>query len=100
MGVKEPLEDDSISHSICSHCEEESLPSDSMRWYCNDCPQTFPNYKELIEHYGQYHGITLKRFQIRHKGTGYKGIVPATSASEACAFFGWQAEDCTVRVIN
>jgi hypothetical protein len=100
MGEKEPLNDNSITHSICKHCEETNFLDMKLNWQCNYCPEKFPNFKLLLEHYESKHKQDLKRFQIRHIKTKASGIVSATNSEEACEFFGWNSQDCKIKVIE
>ena len=99
IGEKEPLEDKSITHSICEKCEELYSPY-LKTWQCNYCPESFPHFKALVEHYENVHNFVLQRFQIRHKTSKASGLVMATNSEEACEFFGWNSQECEIKVIE
>lgn len=100
LGEKEPLDNPDVTHSICEKCEGEQFPDARFGWDCSMCPEQVRTYRELIEHYALIHQTVLERFQVRLKKSGMSGIVPAINPDEACDFFGWKSEDCTVKVVS
>lgn len=80
-------------------CDGE-LVDVKLTWQCNYCPETYPNFRELLEHYEQNHNRELRRFEVRHLKSKSKGIVSATNSEEACEFFGWNSQECKVKQIK
>lgn len=72
----------------------------TLTFHCNYCPETFPNFKTLLTHYTECHKEQRKRYEVRHKNKGGRGIVDATSEEEASRFFGWQVDECKVTQLD
>ena len=80
--------------------KDSALIDAKLNWQCNYCPEIFPNFKLLLEHYENKHKQELHRFQIRHIKSKASGIVSASNSEEACEFFGWNSQDCKVVTID
>ncbi len=73
----------------------------NFRFDCNYCSASFPQVKQLFEHYETEHKnqkLTLCR--IKHLPSGEKGLASASMPEEACLRLGWDIKDCEVKETN
>lgn len=70
----------------------------SLRFYCNYCSASFPQIKELFEHYEAEHkNRDFKRYRIKHLPSGEQGSASAPTPEQACARLCWELKDCDVK---
>ncbi len=72
-----------------------------LTFYCDYCPQNFPNVKLLFDHYEREHANRgFHTYEIRHRPSGEIGMASAPSAQEACERVGWSIGDCSVKLME
>ena len=68
-----------------------------LRFDCNCCPASFPQVKQLFEHYEAEHkNRDFKRYRIKHRPSGEIGMATAPTPEQACARLCWDIKDCKV----
>jgi len=71
-----------------------------IEFHCNYCPETFPDFKTLVEHYKAKHAGKLNRYLIENKAGKACAIIKAPSAQEACQSLGWMIGDCVIKELD
>ena len=72
----------------------------AIKFQCAYCPEEFPNFKLLVEHYEEKHEGKLKRFKIVNKRLKQSALYPASKPEEVIKCLGWDEKDCIVREIK
>lgn len=71
-----------------------------LRFHCRYCPAVLSDFKQLIEHYHEFHDPHLRWYQVVNKSGKGQGITQATLEEEACRFFGWDRIECEVSEVK
>ena len=70
-----------------------------MNFKCSYCPDTFPNFKLLVEHYEAKHRDKLKRYEIKNKPQKQVALIYASKQEEALKSLGWDKKDCKIKAL-
>lgn len=68
-----------------------------IQLHCNYCPDIFPNFKLLVDHYKDKHADKLNRYFIKNLSRKAHATIYAPSIMEACQSLGWKIEDCVFK---
>lgn len=69
-----------------------------MIFCCNYCPATFPQVKQLFDHYEAEHKNQKQTlYRIKHLPSGEKGLASAPTPEQACSRLGWDIKDCKAK---
>ena len=49
-----------------------------MKLYCHYCPESFPHFRALLEHYESQHAQHLRQYAVVNKSGKGRGAVKAT----------------------
>ena len=68
-----------------------------LMFNCNYCPASFPQIKQLFDHYEAEHkNQKLTLYKITHLPSKERGLASAPTPEEACLRLGWDIKDCEV----
>lgn len=70
-----------------------------MNFKCSYCPDTFPNFKLLVEHYEAKHRDKLKRYEIKNKPQKQVALMYASNSEDILRCWGWHKKDCKIKVL-
>jgi len=71
-----------------------------IKLYCNYCPEIYPDFKTLVDHYKDKHANKLNRYLVENRAEKARAIINAPSAQEACQSLGWQIGDCFIKELR